>query len=120
MTATLEIIDQLASAQWSLVTRQQLLDAKISRLRIASLLHSGVLRRTGYRVYSTFGAPDSWERKVLAFVLGHGPGALASHALAARLWKYAHLPADAFHVTIRVDRDSTIWGRPGVHRTLIL
>ena len=75
MTATLEIIDQLASRQWSLVSRQQLVEAGISRPRIASLLHSGTLRRTGYRVYSTFGAPESWEREALTAVLARGSGA---------------------------------------------
>jgi hypothetical protein len=120
MTSALEIIDQLASRQWSLVSRQQLLDAGISKTRIASLLQSGVLRRTGYRVYSTFGAPEAWQRDALTFVLGRGPGAVASHAIAARLWEYAHLPADAFDATILVDRLSAPWARPGVHRTLIL
>jgi hypothetical protein len=120
MTATLDLIDQLASGQWSLVSRQQLLDSGISPTRIASLLHSGTLRRVGYRVYVTIGAPESWERDVLASVLACGPGAVASHAAAARLWEYSHLPADAFDVLIKVDRQSTVWGRGDVHRTLIL
>jgi hypothetical protein len=120
MTATLEIIDGLASKQWSLVSRQQLLDAGISRPRIASLLHSGTLRRVGHRVYATFGAPQSWERAALAAVLARGPGAVASHAAAARLWEFSHLPADALDVLIHVDRAGTLWGRADVHRTLIL
>jgi hypothetical protein len=121
MTAALEIIDHIASVQWSLVSRQQLLDSGISRLRIASLLQSGVLRRTGYRVYATFGAPESWERRAVTAVLASGPTAVASHAAAARLWNFAHLPADAFDVTVRVDRVSSVSvRRPGVHRTLVL
>jgi hypothetical protein len=119
MTATLKIIDGLASGQWSLVTRQQLLDSDISQRRIASLLRSGVLRRVGYHVYSTFGARESWERDVLTAVLAR-PGGVASHAAAARLWDYSHLPADALDVLIRVDRESTVWGHRDVHRTLIL
>ena len=120
MTATLQIIDELASRQWSLISRQQLVDAGVSKLRIKSLLRSGALRRVGYRVYSTFGAPETWERQALAAVLAHGPGAVASHAMAARLWRFAHLPADAFDVTIRVDRESGLWAHRGLHRTLIL
>ena len=120
MTATLEIIDQLASRQWSLVSRQQLVEAGISRPRIASLLHSGTLRRTGYRVYSTFGAPESWEREALTAVLARGSGAVASHAAAARLWQFSHLPADSLDVTVRVDPERPLWGRRHVHRTLIL
>ncbi len=120
MTATLEIIDQLASRQLSLVSRQQLLDSGISKQRIVSLLRSGALRRTGHRVYSTFGAPESWERSALTVVLSRGPGAVASHATAARLWKFAHLPADALDVTVRVGRDDVVWARRGAHRTLIL
>jgi len=53
-------------------------------------------------------------------VLARGSGAVASHAAAARLWKFAHLPSDAFDVLIKVDRDTAIWGNRGVHRTLIL
>jgi hypothetical protein len=120
MTATLQIIDELARHQWSLVSRQQLVDAGVSKSRIASLLRSGALRRVGYRVYATLGAPESWERQALTAVLTHGPDAVASHAMAARLWRFAHLPADGFDVTVQVDRERALWARRGLHRTLIL
>jgi very-short-patch-repair endonuclease len=121
MTSALEIVDDIASRQWSLVTRRQLLDAKISSVKIASLLRSGVIRRIGPRVYATCGSPRVWEQSVLAEVLAAGSGAVASHAAAARLWHYTHLPMDGLDVTIAVDRSTSFSKRGrGVHRTVIL
>jgi hypothetical protein len=120
MTSTLAIVDDKASGQWSLVTRQQLVDAGISLSKIAALLRSGALRRVGSRVYATCGSPRSWEQAVMAAVLMVGPRAVASHAAAARLWNYVHLPMDALDVTIEVDPSSN-WPRgAGLHRTLVL
>jgi hypothetical protein len=121
MTSTLETVDAMASRQWSLVTRQQLLDARISAKKIAGLLRSRALHRVGFRVYATLGSQRSWEQRVLAAVLGAGPGAVASHAAAARLWQFSYLPQDALDVTVEAPAAS--WSgtrRRGVHRTLIL
>ena len=121
MRSAFEVMDETASRQWSLVTRQQLLDGGLSHRQVTALLRSGTLRRIGHRVYATLGSPRSWEQRLLAVVLGVGGGAVASHASAARLWKFAHLPADAIDVTVLVERSSTIWAtRRGLHRTLIL
>src|SRR5262245_31161769 len=104
MKATLEIVDQLASGQLSLVTREQLVDAGVSRHEIASLLRAGTLRRRAFRVYGTLGAPESWERKLLARVLGAGRDGLASHGAAARLWIFSHRPERDLEVLIEADR----------------
>jgi hypothetical protein len=121
MKAALEILDQLASRQWSLVTREQLVSGGVSRGGIASLLRTGALRRRGFRVYGVLGAPESWERTLFARVLGAGPGALASHGAAARLWRCSHLPERDLDVLIWVDRANSESRRTrGVHRTTIL
>jgi hypothetical protein len=121
MVSTLELVDRMASRQWSVVTRQQLLDDGITAHKIAGLLGSGALRRVGHRVYATIGSPRSWEQAVMAAVLSAGPQAVASHAAAARLWGFAYLPTDGIDVTVEVDRSaSASVRRRGVHRTLVL
>jgi hypothetical protein len=121
MGSVFEIMDDIASGQWSLVTRQQLLDAEIPASKIASFLRSGVLRRAGSRVYATCGSPRSWEQNVLASVLSVGAGAVASHATAARLWQFSHLPMDRMDITLEADPSSTTWVRgTGIHRTRVL
>jgi hypothetical protein len=121
MGSVFEIMDDIASGQWSLVTRQQMLEAEIPPSKIAWLLRSGVLRRAGSRVYATCGSPRSWEQRVLAVVLSAGPGAVASHAAAARLWEFVYLPMDGMDITLQVDPASTTWVRgTGIHRTLVL
>jgi very-short-patch-repair endonuclease len=120
MTSTLETVDAIASGQWSLVTRQQLLDARISAKKIAGLLESRALRRVGHRVYATLGSRRSWEQALLAAVLSAGPGAVASHAAAARLWNFAYLPQDALDITVEMVAASSCTRRRGIHRSLIL
>jgi len=119
MASTLQRVGEIASRQWSLVTRQQLFDAGISKGVVLRLLRTGALRRIGHRVYATLGSPESWERTLMAAVLGGGPGAVASHGAAARLWAYVYLPEADLDVTILVsslDRPR----RRGLHRTIIL
>jgi hypothetical protein len=119
MTRALVIVDEVASRQWSLVTRQQLTDLKVSNTTIKGLLDAGTLRRVGYRVYAVLGSPKSWEQSVMAEVLAAGEGAVASHSPAARLWDYCYLPEDAFDVTILASPGEGV-RRRNVHRTKIL
>jgi hypothetical protein len=110
-------LDEIASGQWSLVTRAQLTEAGLSEGQIITLLRSGMLRTVRRRVYALLGAPRSWQQTVLAAVLAAGEGALASHASAARLWAYTYLPAES--VDVIVERDCQP-GLKGVRRTTIL
>jgi hypothetical protein len=121
MKNTFEVIDQFASKQWSLVTRQQLVDEKISRNEIASLMRSGALRRRGYRVYATVGAPETWEQRLLTRVLAGGPDAVASHGAGARLWQFLHLAERDLDVLVHAESPVASSTRTrSVHRTLIL
>jgi hypothetical protein len=117
MITKLGRVDEVAGGQWSLVTRAQLFDAGVSERRIVGLLRSGVLRPVRRRVYALVGAPRSWQQTAMAAVLAAGPGAVASHATAARLWNFVYLPAESVDVTVESQsRPPT----PGVRRTTIL
>lgn len=117
MAPTLGSIDDFARHQRSLVTRQQLLDAGFARGRIAVLLRERTLRPVRLGVYATLGSLRDWHQDVMALVLAVGDGAVASHASAARLWRFVHRPQDAVDVTFR--SDVGLKGR-GIHRTTIL
>jgi hypothetical protein len=117
MMTKLGRVDEVASRQWSLVTRSQLFDAGVSERRIVGLLRSGVLRPVRRRVYALVGAPRSWQQTAMAAVLAAGPGAVASHATAARLWSFVYLPAESVDVTVESQSRSPT---PGVRRTTIL
>jgi hypothetical protein len=117
MTARLSAIDDLARDQYSLVTRQQLLDAEFKRATIATLLRSGALRPVRPGVYATFGSIRDWRQEVMAATLAFGDAAVASHASAAHLWEFVHLPEDDLAITVKSDFTPRV---RGVHRTTIL
>jgi hypothetical protein len=73
----------------------------------------GVSRKTVYRragrgryvneqpgVFSLAGAPESWERSVLAACLAAGTGAVASHRAAARIWGLVEPRDDVVEITV--------------------
>jgi len=117
MTGKLSSIDDIASSQWSLVTRQQLFDASFEREQVAGLLRAGTLRVVRRHVYATFGSVRSWQQDQLAAVLTVGQPAFASHAAAARLWEYVHRPEDAVNVLLKADYTPRL---RGARRTTIL
>ncbi|MBW3555936.1 MAG: DUF559 domain-containing protein [Actinobacteria bacterium] len=82
----LRTLDQIARRQYGLLTRAQLLHLGMSRGQIQRWLGEGRLIACHPGVYRLAGAPPGWEQRVLAAVLAAGPGALASHRAAARLW----------------------------------
>lgn len=116
---TMEVMDDIASGQWSLVARRQLVEAGVSASRIARLLRTGVLREVRPGVFAAAGSRRSWQQTLMAAVLAAGPGAVASHASAARLWDLAYLPLEAVDVTILVE-PSDRRPRRRAHRTTIL
>jgi hypothetical protein len=117
MAPKLSSIDDLASGQWSVVTRQQLVDLGFARNAIASLLRTGALRFVRPGIYATFGSTRGWHQDLMAFLLASGDGAVASHSSAARLWEFAHRPEDEVEVLLKSDSSA---GKRGVHRTTIL
>jgi very-short-patch-repair endonuclease len=66
-------------------------------------------------VYLVVGTPWSWGQQMMAAVLAAGPGAVASHRAAARLWG---LVDDApIELTVPRGRTPELWGPVVVHQT---
>jgi hypothetical protein len=117
MARKLNSIDEIASAQRSLVTKLQLIASDYTEEQITALLRTGALRSVRPGVYATVGSVRSWERDLLAGVLAVGRDGFASHAAAARLWEYVHSPE--YTASILVRADFSLRAR-GVRRTTIL
>jgi hypothetical protein len=79
-------LDTIARQQLGLVTRLNLLSLAISASTIDGWLAGGRLIRVHTGVYRLPGAPVTWHQSLLAAVLAAGPGAVASHRAAAKLW----------------------------------
>ncbi|HEV7526445.1 MAG TPA: hypothetical protein VGP92_15860, partial [Acidimicrobiia bacterium] len=115
MDAHLVRFESLIGSQMGLVTRDQLVDGELGVERIRGLVNRRVLRRLRPRVYGLVGAPDSWERGLLAAVLSV-EGSVASHSAAARLWNFSPGAEDRYEIT--VERTCYVEMRGvGVHRS---
>ncbi len=79
----------IAQAQWALFTQKQALAAGYSLRQIQHRRETGQWDQVHAGVYRVSGAPESWEQRLLAASLAAGPGAVASHRAAARLWGFA-------------------------------
>jgi len=76
----------VAATQLGLVTyRQATLDAGLTGHQVRHLVEIGTWRRLCPNLFAVAGAPQSFERDVLAACLSGGPGAMACRATAARL-----------------------------------
>ncbi|MDP9332920.1 MAG: hypothetical protein M3Q30_06390 [Actinomycetota bacterium] len=98
MEAHLARFESVLASQHGLVTLDQLRDGQLSDGQMRTLVDQKVLRRLRPRVFGLVGARDSWERGLLAVVLSR-QGSVASHASAARLWKFEPRPEDRYEVT---------------------
>ncbi len=94
---------RLAARQHGLLTGAQLA-SHLSRHRRAYLIRRGRLVPIRPGVYAVAGAPESWERQVLAAVLAAGPDAVASHRTAAALHRLAVEDAPFLELTVPADR----------------
>lgn len=79
-------VARVAAAQHGVVARDRLIEHGVSRSKLQRWLVDGRLEAVQRGVYRVAGAPVTWEQRLLAAVLGSGPGAIASHRAAARLW----------------------------------
>jgi very-short-patch-repair endonuclease len=100
------VIGRIAARQRGIVARSQLLDAGLSRDAIGRRLRAGRLHSIHRGVYAVGHAVLVSGARELAAVLACGPGAVVSHASAARLFKLLPHPAQPgpVHVTV-VERD---------------
>src|SRR5687768_12281231 len=75
-----------AALQYGLITWHQLRAAGVPSSTISRWVRAGRLVRVQPQVYLIVGTPPSWEQDLLAAVVAAGPGAVASHRAAAKLW----------------------------------
>ena len=67
-------------------------------------------------MYLLAGVPRSWSQALYAGVVAGGPGAVASHSSAARLWGFAYWPDAGFEITVPRGRGLCLEGiRVPVH-----
>jgi hypothetical protein len=116
MESALTKVEGILAAQRSLVTWEQLVSAEVTEQNVRRMVKQRVLTRVRPGVYVVVGAPDSWERGLLAAVLSAGTGARASHGSSARLWQYRYWPEDCYEILVPGDRRPRIVG-VRVHRT---
>lgn len=113
------LVARIASRQWGIVSRAQLLAAGLTPDAIALRLRRGRLHsvhRGVYAVGHSYLAPLARERAAL---LACGEGALLSHRSAAALWAFVAPGRGPIDVTV-VGRERTV--RPGIraHRARAL
>lgn len=117
----LEIVGDLASQQWGLVTSAQAKDQGVDVPTLSRLTRSGVLERVRHGVYVTPGATQSAELELKAQWLAlkpdlmaadrltdpqHAGEAVVSHTTAAELWGIGDLWSDGIHFTTKTRRRS--------------
>jgi hypothetical protein len=99
MDAHLARFEKLLESQHGLITLAQLREGDLHDEQRKRLVGKQALRRLRPRVYGLVGAPDTWERGLLAAVLSID-GSVASHSSAARLWGMEPRPEERYEVTI--------------------
>ena len=95
---------QIIAEQASVVSRQQLLRAGVSRNTITSNVRRGVWRRIHPGVYRTVAGNVTWEASLWAAVLYAGPGAMLSHETAAEILGLTDRRCPVIHVTVPASR----------------
>src|SRR3954453_13206279 len=97
---TTRAIEALTASQFGLITRAQMRELKLSDNQIKRILGTGRLRRIRSGVFVVVGAPDSWERGLLAAIFRAGDDAVASHSAAAKLWGFRYAPEPRYELTV--------------------
>ena len=89
---------ELASAQHSVITRRELLDAGLSPRQIGQRVQAGQLHRYRKGIYTVAGAPATWEQRALCVVRWAGKGAALAGPSAAALWSFDGFAKGELHV----------------------
>ena len=100
MSTPLKLVSAVMQSQHSLVTRQQLSDAKVTARQIARMKAIGHIESIRRDIFILAGVRRTWPQASLAAVLAAGDDAVASHATAARLWGFRHHDDSGFEVTV--------------------
>jgi hypothetical protein len=90
----------MVDRQQGVLTREQALDAGLSRHVIVGRLESGQWQRLHRGVFATFSGPVPRGALLWGAVLRAGSGAVISHHTAAESWKLSDGPSAAIHVSV--------------------
>jgi len=115
MEMNLARFESVLGAQHGLLTLDQLREGDFSDAQVRRLVRRKILRRLRPKVFGLVGSRDSWERGLLAAVLSVD-GSVASHASAARLWKFEPRPEERYEITVRREQRIFLQG-VSVHRS---
>ncbi|MBV8387724.1 MAG: hypothetical protein JO054_07480 [Actinobacteria bacterium] len=116
----MERVYDLAKRQYALVSRDQVLGLGVPVSRLDNEIRSGRLEVVLREVYGVRGCPPSWERDVMARVLGAGPGAGASLYTAAAIRNVRGFHRGGLIHVSRPWKQSRKGQRPGLHESLYL
>lgn len=78
-------VEEHARQQFGVVSRKQLVDARLARSSIGWKVKTGELERVNELVFRLRGAPPCWQRSAMEGLLSCGPGSALSHKTAAWL-----------------------------------
>lgn len=93
-------INELASRQYGLFSRHQVLNVGLSDRTIHRRVRSGRWHQLGPGVYSLPGFPASWLRSLWLAPLAVGPGSVLSHEAAAALHHLILFPPGSVMITV--------------------
>ena len=96
----MEGLGQLASRNYGVFSTGQAAGFGVSDDALFRGVRRGRLLRLHAGVFAFVGAPESWERSVMAAVLAAGRDAVASHRSAARIWGLVGPVDDIVEVTV--------------------
>lgn len=109
----MEELLERASHRYGVFTNAQAAHYGLSVHVLSRRVRAGRLVRLHAGVFAVAGAPASWEQSIMAACLAAGPGAVASHRSAARIWRLVE-PSDEI-VEISVPRSQ----RPRLRRVMV-
>jgi very-short-patch-repair endonuclease/predicted transcriptional regulator of viral defense system len=95
-----ESLRELASLQCDVVSRQQILNAGVTKAALIWQLERAYWRQLQRGVYALFSGEPSREAALWAAVLRAGQDAVLSHHTAAELLRLTDKPSDLIHVTV--------------------
>src|SRR5437899_8720521 len=91
---------RIAERQHSVFTRVQALRCGLTPDEVRGRMRRGLWEGVHRSVYRMRGSASTFESNALAAVLAAGPGAVASHDSAARLWQLEGRWREQLHVTV--------------------
>lgn len=118
MDAPQRSLDEVAGAQYGVVTRRQALETGLTRRHVAARVASGQFVVMHPGIYRLEGSPGGLEQAAMAATLATGPQGLASHRTAGLLWGFPGLTRTV-EVTVPLGKGAKV-PELTIHRTRLL